>query len=265
MAGRPTPQARRPPRTASRPQRRCRTPTLGPRPIEAAAGRRTRPLPAAAAGCRDRTRRRRSAPGRWPAPGTAGRARWPVPLAPPPARRRWQRRHGTQRHAGTPPDAPVAPRRPASLLAAARRPRDDPARPQQHRRCLAGRLADQVDAEVHAVGEVDVRVPGLAEHHRVPGRLPAERVRRRVRLAAVRLDLAISTATSPSAVSCTSTQPISAGATVSTGRSKNSRGTTRRPLTPFRQPPLRALPPRRAHPSAAQAASAETICRRAAS
>ena len=44
---------------------------------------------------------------------------------------------------------------------------DHPARPQQHRGRGAFRQAHQVHAEVHAVGEVHVRVPGRAEHHRV--------------------------------------------------------------------------------------------------
>ena len=37
----------------------------------------------------------------------------------------------------------------------------------QHRLGLPGGLADQVDAEMHAVGEVDVGMAGRAEHHRV--------------------------------------------------------------------------------------------------
>ena len=53
----------------------------------------------------------------------------------------------------------------------------------------SGRSADQVDAEVHAVGEVDVGVAGRPEHHGVARRRTAEGMRCRVVRAVVRLDL----------------------------------------------------------------------------
>ena len=49
-------------------------------------------------------------------------------------------------------------------------------------------LADKIQAPMHAVGAVDVRVPGRAEHRAVAGRLPSEAVARRI-LLVVGLDL----------------------------------------------------------------------------
>jgi len=66
---------------------------------------------------------------------------------------------------------------------------DDPPRPEQHCRRRAFHQADQVHAEVHAVGEVHVGVPRRAEHHRVPRGLPPVGVRGGIRLPGVRLDL----------------------------------------------------------------------------
>ena len=54
---------------------------------------------------------------------------------------------------------------------------------------MSRRLADDVDAPVHPVGEVHVRVAGATEHHRVARGAAAEGVRRRVGGAQVRLDL----------------------------------------------------------------------------
>jgi hypothetical protein len=59
---------------------------------------------------------------------------------------------------------------------------------QQHRRARPVLAADQVRAEVHAVGEVHVQEPGGTEHHRRALRRPAEGMRGRIVLA-VRLDL----------------------------------------------------------------------------
>ena len=60
---------------------------------------------------------------------------------------------------------------------------------QQHRGGDALGTADEVHAPVHAVGEVDVDVPGRAEHDGVARGPAAEGVRARVALAVVRLDL----------------------------------------------------------------------------
>ena len=200
-----------------------RTPTLGPWLIEAIGQARESGRTSSRSGRRDRTRRRRSAPGRWPAPGTAGPARWRAPDRPPPARRGWQRQHRTRRRRATSPGARAAPRGPAASWP---RPGAPPTtRPARSRTAAARRpAADQVDAEMHAIGEVHVRVPWLAVHDLVPGRPPPERMRRRIDSPRYASTSTISAATSPSPVSCTSTQPSSAGATVSTGRSKNARG-----------------------------------------
>ena len=66
---------------------------------------------------------------------------------------------------------------------------DDPARPQQHRGRGAFGQAHQVHAEMHAVGEVHIRVPGRAEHHGVARRLATVGVGRGVGLPVVRLHL----------------------------------------------------------------------------
>ena len=64
-----------------------------------------------------------------------------------------------------------------------------PARPDEHGCRLAGRLADQVHAEVHPVGEIHVRVARRPEHHRVPLGQATVGVRCRVGLPRVRLGL----------------------------------------------------------------------------
>ena len=117
---------------------------------------------------------------------------------PEPHRRRWIAEVGTV-------EGPVdrerlaEPRRPARKIPgrsldgppAARQllPRDHRAGPQQHGRRGAWRHADDVHAEVHAVGEVHVGVPWRPEHHRVPRRPAPVRVRRGVALAVVGLHL----------------------------------------------------------------------------
>ena len=60
---------------------------------------------------------------------------------------------------------------------------------QQHGRRLPVVAADHVGAEVHAVGEVDVQVPGRAEHGGVAGRRAPEGVAGRVGGSGVGLDL----------------------------------------------------------------------------
>ena len=88
---------------------------------------------------------------------------------------------------GCPPPVPPGP--PGAPGAGQLLPLDDLAGPQQHRRRAAVGGADQVHAEVHAVGEVDIGVAGRAEHHRVPLGLPPVRMRGGIGRARVRLDL----------------------------------------------------------------------------
>ena len=73
-------------------------------------------------------------------------------------------------------------RRPARARASSSPSTTSPARSSTARRAPV-RTADDVGAPVHAVGEVDVEVPGRAEHHRVARGPPPERVRPRVVLA----------------------------------------------------------------------------------
>ncbi len=80
------------------------------------------------------------------------------------------------RHAARPGTIP--PRGPAG--GRERHPLDHPAGPQQHRGCGPGRQADQVHAEMHAVGEVHVGVPRRAEHDRVPRGLAPVGMRGRI-------------------------------------------------------------------------------------
>ena len=68
-------------------------------------------------------------------------------------------------------------------------PLDDPAGAEQAPAGDALGPADDVRGPVHAVGEVEVEVPGRPEHHAVARRRPAERVGRRVAQPLVRLDL----------------------------------------------------------------------------
>lgn len=81
------------------------------------------------------------------------------------------------------------PRRSGAPDRRQRRALDHPASSQQDGGSISRWPADQVHAEVHSVGEVDIRVPGLAEHHRIASGLPAKRVRRRIDGAGIRLDL----------------------------------------------------------------------------
>ena len=85
--------------------------------------------------------------------------------------------------------APPYPRGPGAPGAGQLLPLDDLACPQQYRRRAAVGGADQVHAEVHAIGEVDVGVAGRAEHHRVPLGLPPVRMRGGIGRARIRLDL----------------------------------------------------------------------------
>ena len=94
-----------------------------------------------------------------------------------PAASAWPTLPGTRRQVVAPP-----PR--AHRLDAVRRLE----RPDQHRRALARRAADDVDAPVDPVGAVDVEAAGRPEHHLVPRRQPGVAVRRRVVLP-VRLGL----------------------------------------------------------------------------
>ena len=66
---------------------------------------------------------------------------------------------------------------------------DDFARTEQHGGGGTHLVTHEVHAEVHAVGEVDVHMAGLAEHHGVARRLAAKGVRAGVEVTLVRLDL----------------------------------------------------------------------------
>lgn len=68
-------------------------------------------------------------------------------------------------------------------------PLDHGAGPEQDRGRGARGQAHHVHAEVHAVCEINISVPGRTEHHRVPRRLSAVRVRRGISLPQVRLHL----------------------------------------------------------------------------
>ena len=79
-------------------------------------------------------------------------------------------------------------------------PLDHLAGPQQHGGRVPRPAADEVHAPVHAVGEVDVDVPGRPEHDRVARRRPAERVRAGVDARPAYASTSVSrTATSPAA------------------------------------------------------------------
>jgi len=62
-------------------------------------------------------------------------------------------------------------------------------RPDEHRRGIADRPGHDVQAAVHAVHEIDVRMPRFAEHHLRARRPPPGGVARQVARAVVRLDL----------------------------------------------------------------------------
>ena len=102
--------------------------------------------------------------------------------------RDWHSRAGP-RASSRPGTAGRPARRAVRRAAASGTPSMTSARPQQHGRGRAGRQAGQVHAEVHAVGEVHVRVPGRPEHDRVARGAPPVGVRGRVGGALVRLDL----------------------------------------------------------------------------
>lgn len=57
----------------------------------------------------------------------------------------------------------------------------------EHRRGITRRFRNHIEEPMHAVRKVDVRVPGSAEHHGIPGRLASVRVARAVSRSAVRL------------------------------------------------------------------------------
>jgi hypothetical protein len=62
-------------------------------------------------------------------------------------------------------------------------------RAQQHRAALSDSAGDDVHAVVHPVGEIDIQVTGLTEHHVVARCSPPEGVARRiVRLVGLDLD-----------------------------------------------------------------------------
>ena len=111
--------------------------------------------------------------------------------------------------------------------------------------------ADQVGTEVHAVGEIDVQVPGRPEHHRVAGRPAAIGVGGGVLARhAVRLDLGQPHRDRARPAGRASTRPSRSGATSCSDRPVEE-GARQRTAADIRsQPPPR--PPARRRPRAAR-------------